>query len=80
MFFFVHAGWSGIRCEEAVVLGIDLSCTLLPLNLPFPRTIGQFNELKYLNLSRCALTGPIPWGSIWSLEKLESLDMSGNRF
>ncbi|KAF6170027.1 hypothetical protein GIB67_042832 [Kingdonia uniflora] len=70
--------WSGIRCVGSKVHTVDLSCTMFPLELPFPNYIGEFRELKYLNLSNCALIGHVP-SKIWNLGNLESLDLGGNR-
>ncbi|RVW82590.1 Leucine-rich repeat receptor protein kinase MSP1 [Vitis vinifera] len=69
--------WTGIRCEGSMVRRIDLSCSLLPLDLPFPNLTGELRNLKHLNFSWCALTGEIP-PNFWSLENLETLDLSGN--
>ena len=70
--------WTGVKCEGAAVFDLDLSCTFLPLNLPFPNLLGEFRSLKHLNLSHCGLTGSIP-PNIWSLDKLETLNLSDNR-
>ncbi|KAK9141378.1 hypothetical protein Scep_011059 [Stephania cephalantha] len=69
--------WSGISCIGSEVQRIDLSCTIGPFDLPFPKIIGEFKHLKYLNLSFCGLTGEIP-SRVWNLKVLESLDLSGN--
>lgn len=47
--------WTGISCEGSAVHEVFLSCSVLPLSLPFPIRIG---DLK--NLSDNMLTGTLP--------------------
>ncbi|XP_060212186.1 leucine-rich repeat receptor protein kinase MSP1-like [Lycium barbarum] len=71
--------WTGVKCEGERVIRIDFPCSVSPLNLPFPgKNIGKFRSLKHLNLNHCALSGNIPT-DVWSLENLETLDLTDNR-
>ncbi|CAH9060565.1 unnamed protein product, partial [Cuscuta europaea] len=70
--------WTGITCDDKKVIKIDLSCAHQPLSLPFPKSIGQFRSLIYLNIRHCNLSGAI-YPTIWSLENLEEMDFTGNK-
>ncbi|KAJ8425520.1 hypothetical protein Cgig2_019247 [Carnegiea gigantea] len=70
--------WTGVDCKGSEVHGLNLPCKSSPLELPFPGSIGELKNLRYLNLSQCRLRGVIP-ENLWSLEKLEILDLSSNR-
>ncbi|XP_073120795.1 receptor-like protein EIX2 [Henckelia pumila] len=55
---------------------LDLSCNDFG-NSGFLESIGSFNNLRYLNLSRVHFSGPIP-GNVGNLSKLISLDLKWN--
>ncbi|KAJ0703075.1 putative non-specific serine/threonine protein kinase [Helianthus annuus] len=70
--------WTGIMCESFVVHQISLSCTSSPLSLPFPKILEEFKSLKHLSVRHCGFNGRI-YSDFWTLEHLETLDLSDNR-
>ncbi|XP_078433770.1 uncharacterized protein LOC144705111 [Wolffia australiana] len=70
--------WAGISCrDDHLVHGIDLSG--MDLQLPIPASMGEFRNLKRLNLSNGGFFGRVP-KTFANLLNLQSLDLSYNQF
>ncbi|PIA53632.1 hypothetical protein AQUCO_00900301v1 [Aquilegia coerulea] len=71
-----YCSWAGVTCTKSMVESIDLSNHKLKGNVTL---ISQLKALKWLDLSKNNLQGPIP-SAFGSLSELEFLDLSFNNF
>ena len=71
------ASWFGVTVEDSLLTALELPDNGLAGTLP--PAVGDFLDLKRLNLGGNALTGRLP-PDLGNLPELEALDLSGNGF
>ena len=71
------SSWFGVTVEDSLVTALELPGN--GLSGPLPPAVGDFVDLKRLDLGRNALTSDLP-ADLGDLTELEALDLSGNRF
>ena len=71
------SSWFGVTVEDSLVTALELPGN--GLSGPLPPAVGDFVDLKRLDLGRNALTRDLPV-DLGSLTELEALDLSDNRF
>ena len=69
--------WFGVTVEDSLVTALELPGNGLSGTLP--SAVGDFGDLKRLDVARNALTGGLP-DDLVDLVELETLDLSTNRF
>ena len=71
------SSWFGVTVEDSLVTALELPGNGLAGTLP--PVVGDFGDLKRLNLARNTLTSDLP-ADLGTLIELEALDLSSNRF
>ena len=71
-----HCDWEGIDCNSGYVV-VSLILKYNSLGVTIPSSIGNLENLNYLDLRQNELIGPIP-ASIGNLENLNYLYLNSN--
>ena len=71
------SSWFGVTVKDSLVTALELPANGLSGMLP--PEVGDFVDLKRLDVARNALTSALP-ADLGDLTDLEALDLSGNRF